>query len=790
MNLTAPWAKTNELGETRSVVEHCHDVAVMMRALLDRPTLRSRMSAAFGLLLQPEHCDRLAVLAGLHDLGKCLKGFQDKLEGPTHLSKGHVAEALAALMADPSVRQAIDVDELSSWFSTVTDALYVAICHHGMPLAGDVVARHFGAVPSLLEPTVFGHTPVHEIRRLRNALRATFPGASCEVCTLQFTPSSQHIFAGLLMAADWMASGFAFETGATEERAQGLLHEIAWSGWHSGARPLDLLGENKPRAAQSLLAELDVAERLVVLEAPTGTGKTEAALIWASRLVEHSKIDGLYFAVPSRSAATEIHARVGNLMSRCHPALAGKIVRAVPGMLDTDRHRPDYPIETWAVAAPKRAFAAPISVGTIDQALLSVLRSKHAWMRAAFLARHLLVIDEVHASDAYMASLTNALVERQLALGGYVLAMSATLGETALALLQRRERLAPADAMAIPYPALRLRDRDVDLYPEKARLPERTVELELRPHDQLLTQASSLATAGGAVLWLRGTVADAVADFETFRRRDTPCLLHHSRYALSDRRWLDDQLMGLLGPHGVRRGCVVVATQTAEQSLDIDADVLITDACPADVLLQRLGRLHRHRLGTRPQAFVIDPGELSQYLLPDGRVRGRNRQGWPFVYSNLLSVHETISWILRKREIGVPRDSRQLVELATHADQLKSLATSLGGAWPSLWRRLFDKNVQLSQLGENSIIDWSRPYRENLVGEFLPTRLGEGSVTIAVEGLNSPFTGDDIDVLAVPARWLAEGNVEFNSPATANGASLQIGGLALSYDHLGLQRKP
>jgi CRISPR-associated endonuclease/helicase Cas3 len=94
-------------------------------------------------------------------------------------------------------------------------------------------------------------------------------------------------------------------------------------------------------------------------------------------------------------------------------------------------------------------------------------------------------------------------------------------------------------------------------------------------------------------------------------------------------------------------------TQTAEQSLDIDADLLITDACPADVLLQRLGRLHRHRAGTRPTAVLIDPGPLDHYLLPKGIVVGRPGQGWLLVYNNLLSVRATLDWLNSGRSISV-----------------------------------------------------------------------------------------------------------------------------------------
>ena len=251
------------------------------------------------------------------------------------------------------------------------------------------------------------------------------------------------MFAGLLMTPTGWHLGSPSTQAPVKAGRKSLIDATAWrSWWNPDASPTDLLGDRTPRASQAALRNLSLDERLVVLEAPTGTGKTEAALIWASRLVEAGLVDGLYFAVPTRSAATELHARVGRLMASSHPKLRGKVVRAIPGMLDVDDVRPDYPVETWAVAAPKRVFAAPIAVGTIDQALLSAVRTKHAWMRAAMLTRHLIVVDEVHASDPYMSSLTHALIARHLRLGGYALAMSATLGETALAELQgERPRL-------------------------------------------------------------------------------------------------------------------------------------------------------------------------------------------------------------------------------------------------------------------------------------------------------------------------------------------------------------
>jgi CRISPR-associated endonuclease/helicase Cas3 len=781
MKLDQPWAKTEPTGAICSLILHCHHVAVMARQLIATPVLCRRLASAFETDLVNAHIDRLAILAGLHDLGKALKGFQDKLEGTTLTSRGHVAEALAVLVTNADTKDATRVRTISEWFDNPTDALYVAICHHGEPVGDDRIRAHLSVVSELLSRTRYGHEPIAEITKLSDFLIARFPAAQQAGKKLKFTPAAQHLFAGILMAADWMASGFAFEPGEPDALAADVLRRTVWSNWHSGARPDQILAGRDPRPAQSGMLQLPIDEQFAIIEAPTGTGKTEAALIWASRLVEAGDVDGLYFAVPTRSAASELRARIGRLMATSHPALKGKIVRALPGLLDTDNSVPDYPPETLAVAAPKRTFAAPIAVGTIDQALLSIIRARHAWMRAAFLSRHLLVVDEVHASDPYMAALTKGLVERHLALGGRALAMSATLGETALALLMGRQRKPMSAAITSPYPAIRRRDGDDPLRQSSGRI----TDIALENLKTARARALAAARQGQAILWMRNTVSDAVADFLEFEASGTNAMLHHSRYAIDDRTWLDRRLLRIFGIGGERMGIAAVTTQTAEQSLDIDADLLITDACPADVLLQRLGRLHRHRLGTRPTAVVIDPRPVDQYLMEKGKVQGRSGQGWPWVYRNLLSVKETLEWIAARRSICVPRDCRELVERATHADYLRENASALGGQWVELWRDLYDDAAMKAQLAEASLIDWRRPYREALVNEWLPTRLGDGTVTVAVRNLASPFTGEEINALPVPARWL-RGATPPTEPIEVHDGRLMIGATECTYDRLGL----
>jgi CRISPR-associated endonuclease/helicase Cas3 len=333
----------------------------MARQLMASTILQRRLAAAFEAELTDIHLDRLAVLAGIHDFGKALKGFQDKLEPPSNFalaeSRGHVAEALAVLANSADVKNAIRLPLLSQWFGRIADALFVSICHHGEPVGDDRIHPHLAVISKLLAPTRYGHDPITEIRRLSDFLIGKFPKALEPAALLQFTSAAQHLFAGILMAADWMASGFAFDPGTPEQRAAGVLQRTVWSGWHGGAPTLDLLDGRKPRPAQAAMLVLPLHERLVVIEAPTGTGKTEAALIWASRLVEASTVDGMYFAVPTRSGATELHDRISRLLAAQHPLLKGKIVRALPGLLDTDdpsppENPPDYPTETWAVTGP------------------------------------------------------------------------------------------------------------------------------------------------------------------------------------------------------------------------------------------------------------------------------------------------------------------------------------------------------------------------------------------------------------------------------------------------------
>jgi CRISPR-associated endonuclease/helicase Cas3 len=597
------------------------------------------------------------------------------------------------------------------------------------------------------------------------------------------------------MTADWMGSDTRFHPIAgNDDRPQSasdLLHSTRWSGWHSGAQPEAIIGGYRPRAAQISMLSLPLTERLVIIEAPTGSGKTEAGVIWADRLAAAGLVDGMYFAVPTRSAATELHARIAEMMGRVHAPLVGRVVRAVPGMLDTDRpaniwDEPTTP--TWALGSTRRVMGAPIAVGTIDQAMLSQLRTRHSWLRSWCLVRQLLVIDEVHASDHYMSEIVTRLLDEHLTLGGYALLMSATLGETLRAKLEHRQRMDITAATARPYPQVSTTGTQISIEATGIR----TTNVIIEDQVQALTRATAVAGRGEAVLWIRSTVADALTDYHFFQSTGVPVMLHHSRYADVDRQHLDREVLRMLGPGGQRSGIVIVGTQTLEQSLDIDADLLVTDAVPADVLLQRLGRLHRHRSGTIPTAVVLEPGDWNERVTPDGRPLGGSGHGWAWVY-NPLAVRETVEWLRARGAVSVPDDVRAMVELATHADHLETRAQIYGRRWVALWQRLYGNAIVDSQQALAGLIDRAVRYDQALVNERVSTRLGDSSVDVEVDGtLVSPFTGEAIDALSIRANWLR--NAQPGSVATVAGTDalgrtlLDVDGVRFVYGVEGLHR--
>jgi CRISPR-associated endonuclease/helicase Cas3 len=332
--------------------------------------------------------------------------------------------------------------------------------------------------------------PLRRLAELVDASRTLFSDAFADRARrLPEASAFQHLFAGLLMLADWLSSAdgvdrFPFAERGDPSRADFVRARapevLARIGFipPPAPRPFPTFTAQfpgfSPRAAQRAMDSLPLPDErgsVVLLESETGSGKTEAAFRWASRLIDAQLIDGCFFAVPLRSAAVQLHGRMQAWLDATYGEGAAEALLAVPdyrmGQAE-GRKLPDFSVQwsdaetadrrsrRWAAEQPKRYAATSFAVGTIDQALLGTLAVRHAHLRAACLVRHLLVIDEVHSSDVYVTTLTERLLALFRAAGGHALLMSATVGAGTRARLVTQVKRSPAfaDAVAAAYPRI------------------------------------------------------------------------------------------------------------------------------------------------------------------------------------------------------------------------------------------------------------------------------------------------------------------------------------------------
>lgn len=726
------WGKLSEdHSQQLSLAHHSIDVASVFRALCDLPAIQR----ALGLGGHPVTLDRLAVFALLHDLGKCNGGFQIRRDPAATNTAGHVTETAALLYCGDLAARANDslgLGEISSWFDShdgCSRMLLAAIFHHGKPAykhdIGD--SNQIDRLKRHWQPRD-GIDPFVGLRELGATARNTFPSAFKEnTPPIPVTIELEHHFAGLVMLADWLGSHreaffpFEHEGNRIEWSRRQARKALAAVGLDvSAARDRvatqlpsfrDTFGiAGEPRPLQSALASTELPS-LLIAESDTGSGKTEAALMHFLALFGAGMVDGLYFALPTRVAARELYERVDAAMKRVFGNDCPPVLLAVPGYALVDGERADSILptsaylfheedqkrrdRTWAAERPKRFLAATIAVGTIDQALFSTIQVPHAHLRAACLDRSLLVIDEVHSSDVYMRYLVRRLLRRHSKAGGRALLLSATLGAAARAEYLYPETSRPeaeplAIAASLPYPAMSAPEQPTRHLSDPASR-SKTVQLEPQPALQapetLLPRLREALNRGQRILVVLNTVGRAVAlarladaDPELARAmlsvNGMRCP-HHGRFARADRQLMDRTVSEKYGRNSPDGAVLLIGTQTLEQSLDIDADWLITDLCPIDVLLQRIGRLHRHDRGPRPPptCTVLLPEEpdFSTFLNPRGEVRRGNLAGFGTVYEDLRILQLTRDLVAASPTIEIPRDNRNLVESATHPERLASL---------------------------------------------------------------------------------------------------------------------
>ncbi len=641
-----------------------------------------------------------AFLAALHDIGKISQGFQSKCA--KWLEQTGMKEISTAQGWQNFEKDHAKVSQFTVQNLLLHDGMKARSAIHWAVAAGAHHGHLYRPGERGLQETAGMKNDEWEQERQQIA-RQLIEALAGGLPKTEISRESAHLWwlAGLISVSDWIGSDQTYfpidrdiELEESRRRAQDAVKAIGFAlpEARSGLSFEELFPfpqNDLQREALTAITEPGI----YVIEAPMGMGKTEAALACAYRLICEGKASGIYFALPTQATSNRIHLRMKDFVHKIWPdGLDTRLIHAnswlmenlsqpVPAATTKDKESDDARAGRDWFASSKRTLIAPFGVGTVDQALLAVVAAKHFFVRRFGLAGKVVILDEVHSYDFYTGTLIRVLCETLEKLGCTVILLSATLTpERRTALLGKSEALETND-----YPLITGRQSDgAFITPRPAQPPEeKKVHVAFVENERTLHDAWEQACNGACVLWICNTVAHAQAVHAQLQllekqrgREGTPALgLLHSRFPHFRREELETYWMELLGKDSKnRRGCILVSTQIVEQSVDLDADLLITELAPTDMLLQRIGRLWRHPRGKRPaeraECWILKEnatlGELR--AMNKGNIRkALGAKAW--VYAPYVLLRALEIWSTRDgQDVTIPMEIRSLLE-ATYADR-------------------------------------------------------------------------------------------------------------------------
>lgn len=347
----------------------------------------------------------------------------------------------------------------------------------------------------------------------------------------------------------------------------------------------------------------------------------------------------------------------------------------------------DLAIMAW-FNGRKKAMLSDFVVSTVDHLLFGAMRAPHLAMRHLGLSRKVVVVDEVHSYSTYMNAYLDHALTWLAAYGVPVVLLSATLSEARCAAMidayRRGLKLAagirvprrPApEVVHTPFPCLVTAGRErSDVVATSSSGRTSTARVARLTRDGLVPLLKDVLTDGGCALVVRNTVGRAQDTYELLRETfGEEVSLNHARFTIADRLAKDADLLQRFGPPRRKpdrpHRAIVVATQVVEQSLDVDFDVLVTDLAPIDLVLQRMGRLHRHERPRPPR--LATPVCHIDWLPSTASDDPAVEQGAKAIYGEqdmLMSAAALDRVIAGSGTITVPDDVHDLVEAVYGAD--------------------------------------------------------------------------------------------------------------------------
>ncbi|MFO0558673.1 MAG: CRISPR-associated helicase Cas3' [Polyangiales bacterium] len=676
---------------------HMLDVAAVAGTLLQRTNAAVR-NELLSLCSDERQAFRwFLFIVALHDFGKASPAFQKKAEwAPKELSA-------YGFDFDPP-RSARHHGDLGFVFLSTTLIAHAVPAAHAHALARAVAAHH-GQFP--IDANITANQPGSQ-ECGNDCWSKARAGIEKQLAAFFEIKDGEHVrcsrslivlLAGICAVADWIGSMQEFFV--YEPPAEKLCHY--WPrALRRARRALDAAGfptVASSRDARSFttlfpsytpwplheradeLAASITEPALVIVEAPMGEGKTEAALVLSEAFDASALSHGCYFGLPTQATANQMLGRVERFLRRTSPDGRSnlQLVHGEATLVDAyrkllavyDRGSSDaVGAQRWFVSK-KRALLAEYGVGTIDQALLGVMLVRHLFVRLFGLASKTVIFDEVHAYDTYTSTIIERLLSWLAALRCPVVLLSATLPSERRAALVAAYQRGCDGALAAPPPAsypritttTRSRCEASSFNPRGASVSIRIETVDPSPVVIAQRLSDELTTRGGCIAYIANSVRRAQEVFAHIQAIDSAeTLLIHARMLPDVRREREKQLEQWLGPEGPEthrpERCIVVGTQVLEQSLDVDFDLIVTDLAPIDLLLQRAGRLHRHKRSNRAATHALPRLLIAR---PEGPHATSPIDDVSKVYAEAI-VRQTLSTLDGRETITLPDDIERLVE--------------------------------------------------------------------------------------------------------------------------------
>jgi CRISPR-associated endonuclease/helicase Cas3 len=746
-DLNLHWAKigSRQYIERHPLLWHLIDVAVVTQRLWQK-ALQSAVQDRISRKIKVDSAEAgrwLAFWAGSHDIGKACPGFQCRDQsGEARRQLASIGFDFPGLTSPPhgvvttvvlGFEQAHSL-LLNACSGSVRRNMATAIGgHHGL------FARRSDLLSTVSNSDVLGGQAWQDVRTEMLAILGDLLEASAIIAKANPEPEDHWFFmfvAGLTSVADWIASNsdhFPHRpdvesldeyVAIADGQAEAALDALGWtaqSDFNSDICSFTNLFPHcdPPRPLQQAVVDAvgdTSTPQFLLLEAPTGEGKTEAAFFAADRWLNIGGGQGVYVGLPTMATSTQMFERFGAFIRhRCpgervnlHLLHSGAVLneryeqlrRAAFANLDerpplevhddTEAHgQGGLVADAWFTSSRKQAMLAPFGVGTIDQCLLSVLQVKHGFVRLFGLAGKVVILDEVHAYDVYTSTLLDHLLMWLRALGCRVVMLSATLPAARRRALLEAWMGRDCQVPPAPYPRL-LMANECGVHTSTFAVSsgrEARIHLSAVTEEDLPARLVQVLEHGGCAAVIRNTVRQAQEAFnllyEVLGGHGIVIELLHARYPFEDRQSREMAVVERYGkavdghPDNENRPhrSVLVATQVIEQSLDLDFDVMVSDMAPIDLLLQRAGRLHRHDRPDRPMKqadlWLVEPNQ------DDAGVPDFGVSEWVYERAVLLRTSLLLSC---RSTLRLPEETEGLIE-AVYGDDPHQMLAPRDAAW-------------------------------------------------------------------------------------------------------------